>query len=504
MESLRAEQRRREAEIERQQTAFFEQQKKMQGLQKQRNEAERRQLELQKELDSENALRSRLTTLIEETEKAKANAEAAERAAGPLQRSLRRLDQEIKKKHESVVDEMSRCQAVVNKRAEGLARLERMGSELREYESGGTETELRRAQERQEQLSGEKERLKEALRETEQGLRGAHDGLQHEEPRRRELEDCEKLLMREAEESGLLAEVGKLRGSLGALADVDVGEERGRLQTRVERLDKRLSERKGRLTTERENMLRIEADLSKPLMADAASMYKSRLAAKVVKEGVVRDLDKYATAVAEGVVAVHSARMSELNEILGRLWMETYRGADIATVKVVAEDTGEAAKAGTGLTKHNYRVLMRKGLGGGGWLDMRTHCSAGQRVLACILIRVALAEVFSRSVGFLVLDEPTTNLDEENSANLAASLAHLVRRNNLQLASSFQLLLITHDAHFVEQLVNAQSEANLVPDFFFRVHKDTQGRSRLSRVTHLDQPFHPPDYDSQFQNAYDC
>lgn len=44
-------------------------------------------------------------------------------------------------------------------------------------------------------------------------------------------------------------------------------------------------------------------------------------------------------------------------------------------------------------------------------LDMRGRCSAGQKVLACLIIRLALAETFCLNCGILALDEPTTNLD---------------------------------------------------------------------------------------------
>jgi len=54
--------------------------------------------------------------------------------------------------------------------------------------------------------------------------------------------------------------------------------------------------------------------------------------------------------------------------------------------------------------------------------DMRGRCSAGQKVLASIIIRLALAESFSVSCGILALDEPTTNLDHANIVQLAHSL----------------------------------------------------------------------------------
>lgn len=55
-------------------------------------------------------------------------------------------------------------------------------------------------------------------------------------------------------------------------------------------------------------------------------------------------------------------------------------------------------------------------------LDMRGRCSAGQKVLASIIVRLALAEAFGTNCGVLALDEPTTNLDCDNIRNLALSL----------------------------------------------------------------------------------
>ena len=60
-------------------------------------------------------------------------------------------------------------------------------------------------------------------------------------------------------------------------------------------------------------------------------------------------------------------------------------------------------------------------------LDMRGRCSAGQKVLASIIIRLALAETFCVNCGLLALDEPTTNLDKDNIEGLAQALADIVK-----------------------------------------------------------------------------
>lgn len=67
-----------------------------------------------------------------------------------------------------------------------------------------------------------------------------------------------------------------------------------------------------------------------------------------------------------------------------------------------------------------FQVVMIKGDIA---LDMRGRCSAGQKVLASLIIRLALAETFCLNCGVLTLDEPTTNLDEENIESLAHQLA---------------------------------------------------------------------------------
>ena len=45
------------------------------------------------------------------------------------------------------------------------------------------------------------------------------------------------------------------------------------------------------------------------------------------------------------------------------------------------------------------------------------------QVLASLIIRLALAETFCLNCGILTLDEPTTNLDEDNIESLANQLA---------------------------------------------------------------------------------
>lgn len=67
-------------------------------------------------------------------------------------------------------------------------------------------------------------------------------------------------------------------------------------------------------------------------------------------------------------------------------------------------------------------------------------------MLACLIIRLALAETFCLNCGILALDEPTTNLDEANSASLAEALRQIMAQRAAQ--TNFQLVVITHDERY--------------------------------------------------------
>ena len=76
-------------------------------------------------------------------------------------------------------------------------------------------------------------------------------------------------------------------------------------------------------------------------------------------------------------------------------------------------------------------------------VDCTLHVATKPQVLACLVIRLALAETFCLNCGILALDEPTTNLDAANSASLAVALRQIMLSRREQ--ENFQLIIITHD-----------------------------------------------------------
>ena len=105
---------------------------------------------------------------------------------------------------------------------------------------------------------------------------------------------------------------------------------------------------------------------------------------------------------------------------------------------------------------------------------MRGRCSAGQKVLGAIIIRLALAETFCSNCGILALDEPTTNLDVRNIEGLVEALAGILEEKKED--NNFQLLIITHDKDFLDLLGRQYC------DYFWKVEKDHNGYSRIHKT----------------------
>jgi len=169
------------------------------------------------------------------------------------------------------------------------------------------------------------------------------------------------------------------------------------------------------------------------------------------------DLELYQKALHAAIMKFHSIKMEEINQNLNVLWGETYQGTDIDTISIKADGEGVGARS-----TYNYRVVMVKD---SVEMDMRGRCSAGQKCLASILIRLALADSFSANCGIMALDEPTTNLDGETVSALAESLSNLIKERRAQ--SNFQLIIITHDENFLSML-----SRNTGLEMYFRVARE--------------------------------
>ncbi|GAB1216844.1 hypothetical protein ATERTT37_006063 [Aspergillus terreus] len=221
----------------------------------------------------------------------------------------------------------------------------------------------------------------------------------------------------------------------------------------------------GEMKSKDDQLMQLLADWNTDYK-DAAAKYKEAHIKVETTKAAVDDLARYGGALDKAIMKYHGLKMEEINAIIGELWQKTYRGTDVDTILIRSDN--ENAK---GNRSYNYRVCMVKQ---GAEMDMRGRCSAGQKVLASIIIRLALAECFGVNCGLIALDEPTTNLDRDNIRSLAESLHDIIRARRLQ--SNFQLIVITHDEEFLRHM-----QCGDFSDYYYRVSRNEKQKSIIER-----------------------
>lgn len=207
---------------------------------------------------------------------------------------------------------------------------------------------------------------------------------------------------------------------------------------------------------------------------DAASTYREMHIKVETTKAACEDLGRYGNALDQAILKYHSLKMQEINRIIEELWRNAYQGTDVDTVRIRSDNESRANRS------YNYRVVMVKNQTE---MDMRGRCSAGQKVLASIVIRLALAECFGTNCGLIALDEPTTNLDQQNIKGLAESLSQIIQIRRKQ--ANFQLLVITHDEQFLREMNCAD-----YTDVYWRIGRDVNQQSyiEMQNISEVHNP----------------
>jgi exonuclease SbcC len=149
---------------------------------------------------------------------------------------------------------------------------------------------------------------------------------------------------------------------------------------------------------------------------------------------------------------LRSALVDEINQALAEVWPSVYPYGDYAGVKLEADEK-------------DYRLLMHKGE----WAEVDSVASGGERACLCLALRIAFATVLTPDLSWLILDEPTHNLDSD----AVMLLSEAIREKIPSIVE--QTFVITHDSSLGEA---GQGNA-------FRLERD-KTKNEPTRVEKLD------------------
>ncbi|KAK7743496.1 DNA repair protein rad50 [Cytospora paraplurivora] len=418
-------------------------------------------------------LMNRKRTLKEEIKTLREDNEAQDAAVSSIDAQLTQLQPKIDaaraQRDDTLASGRKKAEKVAEERdsvARTLSQLKIIEDEIQDYADRGGESNLASIERSIQSLQQLLDRLKAEIEDLTRRINAQKEELSQGDRNKKNIRDNLKF----RENCRVLT---KIEERIEQLRSEDAERDYERLMAEAKKYDRELSllqakrsEALGQINaTDKELERAIE--LFEQDYKDAEEKYRKSSIELATTRGAIEDLATFSTSLDKAIMHYHSLKMEEVNRIAGELWRATYQGTDIDTIAIRSDvDASNNTRRA-----YNYRVTMVKQ---DTEMDMRGRCSAGQKVLASIIIRLALAESFGISCGLIALDEPTTNLDSDNIRSLAVSLHGIIKARQAQ--TNFQLIVITHDEEFLRHM-----RCSDFCDEFYRVKRDENQCSKVQR-----------------------
>ena len=171
----------------------------------------------------------------------------------------------------------------------------------------------------------------------------------------------------------------------------------------------------------------LEARLSEKEESRGALVSRQELLEKYRKELekeelVSSQLEGFGQALKATQEELRKVFLQNVNSIMERIWQELYPYGDFESVRLA-------------VVGGDYVLQLKRRE----WVDAEGSVSGGERSLACLALRVAFSLAFLPDLKWLILDEPTHNLD----SNTVRQLSEVLREKLPGFAE--QVFIITHD-----------------------------------------------------------
>ncbi|OXA62488.1 DNA repair protein RAD50 [Folsomia candida] len=174
--------------------------------------------------------------------------------------------------------------------------------------------------------------------------------------------------------------------------------------------------------------------------------------------------DTVASAKRHQILTKHQEMVAEINQYLADKWESLFPYDDIPSISL---SQVEIKHEGVRRVDYNYHFNMDTSADGE--LKMRGRSSHGEKILAALIIRCALAKKFGPNCEILAFDEPMGGLDGDMGRGLVDHFSSITDKT--------QVIVTTHSLEFAKALV---SKGNAVGEEvgFYRVEKEG-GRSKF-------------------------
>ncbi len=192
---------------------------------------------------------------------------------------------------------------------------------------------------------------------------------------------------------------------------VELNTSRGKMLASLSANEKAIAEKSRQIGDKRSEIERIEKIL--------AGMKR--------KVEVAEELVKFRNSLQETQGILRNRLVNSINDIMQGIWCDLYPYGDYSSVALSAAEG-------------DY-VLQVKSMKNGehGWQSVESIASGGERSIACLALRIAFSLVLAPNLRWLILDEPTHNIDSSGIGKLVAAFSEKLPE------MVEQVFIITHD-----------------------------------------------------------
>jgi len=367
----------------------------------------------------------------------------------------RELVSESKKKMETLIERKAKAEEEIKYLAMDKRNLEKAASalelaEMRRMEIGNHAADIETARQKMQMLSGGIEDAEKEMQKMEKDVGAFQPELEilirdYESAKmfvekKKEMEKKRKTMENNAAETAALK--AKLELAAEKFSEAELKESRERMESligveksieaKTRFMEDMISEKRKRLET---------AEARKRIVEECALEIRKAAAMEEQLQLMERGLEISQEQLRKDFIGA-------INHAMHMLWENLYPYDDFSSARIAIDG--------------DY-VLQVQDFNGWTPID---NVSGGERSIACLALRIAFALVLAPQLRWLVLDEPTHNLDEK----AVAELANVLRDNITEFVE--QVFLITHDA----------SLESAVSGFLYRMEKEKEGFTNVVKV----------------------
>ncbi|XP_065074553.1 DNA repair protein RAD50 [Ochlerotatus camptorhynchus] len=462
-EAVRGELRSERISIDALQNKIDEETERLNNLHQRYNQMKEKKIALQESVQSLDQKKAKEVELGEKITTCQREMDETEHKLGPVKQSLlKEEDAKVKIKNENRV-KLNKAQIELEEIKRMEAEIGRLGKELQTLSRLNLADEIQKMKRKLQETSEEMKQVTAGIEEKSALIDLLKKDIMNQDMMERDYLDNRDLMKLQTETSTLKENFDALMQSIGDMDAPNVVQERNKLLEQRDTIQAKKSQTTGQIAELENQGKALKKELDRSEFKNAVKNYLKTYSESVVLKKIISDILKYRNALEWALMKYHSEKMEQINRSIYSLWRDIYRGNDIDYIRIKTEDESKPDRVTDKRRQYHYRVVQAKN---DVEIDMRGRCSAGQKVLASLIIRMALAETFSNNCGVMALDEPTTNLDRENIASLCESLRRIVTERE---HGNFLLVIITHDEDFVTKLEKF--------DTYYRVSRDHDGKS---------------------------